>query len=142
MQAPPFWMGMFRIVGVLCLVTLLTPTFYILKYALFDHPKETLIADRSASNGALLAEPAFADGTELYIATAEGNGSSVQKKIAIRCLGSLAGSAGTQISRPVECLHAKLALEQVAENDTNPGVRSVAKSTLMQVASHDAVIQR
>jgi hypothetical protein len=140
MQAPPLWMWMFRIVGMLCLVTLLTPTFYLVKYAVVDRPYEQHIA--GVPSRLILNRTAFTGATDYYIRTAENSSSIANRLLAVKNLGSLAGSTMTQITHPVECLRAKLTLEQVASKDVSPEVRISAQNTLMRVASHGAVIQR
>jgi hypothetical protein len=142
MQAPPFWMWMFRIAGIACLVTLITPTLYLLKYQLHDYPQEVKLAGSATTNQTTLSAPAFVQGTEWYIANAEGKQPPGLRVLAVERLGELASSTFTQITHPVECLHAKLALEQVASADPNPNVRSDAQSVLMHVAAHGAVVSR
>jgi hypothetical protein len=142
MQAPPFWMWMFRIAGIACLVTLLTPTFYLIKYAAFDYPKEAEIADTKRSTLQTLSAPTFPRGTSWYIKSAEGKENANVRQLAVERLGNLAASTKYQITYPVECLHAKLALEQVAASDPDPAVRKIARSTLIAVAEHGAVVSR
>jgi hypothetical protein len=142
MQAPPFWTWMMRIAGIACLVTLLTPTIYLLKYALFDQPIEERIAETTSNTLSALSGPARIDGTEWYVKTAEGKDSSALRSLAVQRLGDLTENRRTLVSYPVECLHAKLAIEQVASADPDPEVRTFAKSTLLIVAEHGAVINR
>jgi hypothetical protein len=142
MQAPPFWMWMFRIVGVLCLITLITPTVYLLKYSLHDNPIEESIAKSRPVTESGLSAPAFIKGTDWYIASAEGTDNASLRALAVKRLGDLASSTKSQVAYPVECLHVKLALEQVASADPDPALRQEAKTTLMHVAEHGAVIER
>ena len=142
MQAPPFWMWMFRIVGVACLVTLITPAAYLIKYTLHDHPHEVKIAASSHATALGLSSPAKASGVDWYIASAESNDTVLLRTLAIERLGDLAKSTFTEITYPVECFHAKLALEQIADSDPNPSLRAYAQTTLMSVAEHGAVIDR
>jgi len=142
MQAPPFWMWMFRIVGILCLISLLTPAFYILKYTLVDHPIEQKIARSTPATAGKLTLPANAGYTDLYIASAEGSSGVNLRILAVQRLGDLAANTRSLITYPVECFHAKLAIEQVASADPNPVIRAAAQSTLLNVAEHGAVINR
>ena len=142
MQAPPFWRGMFRIVGILCLVTLLTPSGYYLKYALVDAPRERGLARNLPLSLLVLNRPVTVDRVEYYARCAKDSPDSHLRGAGIQALGRLVALPGAQWKRPIDCLHAKLALSAAAHQERDPGVRQVAEETLRSVAARGAVIVR
>jgi len=133
---------MFRIVGIACLITLLTPTLYLLKYFLHDHPQEVRIAKMSKASYSSLSSRVSINDTDWYIENAEGKDNVQLRTLAVNQLTKLASSTEYQMTYPVECLRAKLAIEQVASTDPDPTLRGSARTALIDVAKHGAVIAR
>jgi hypothetical protein len=140
MDASPFWKGVMRVTGILCLVTLMTPPAYYFKYLIFDSPGEN--AALSATN--IPANPPL---SFHYIQLEINRANSVQtaaqaREQAISWLESLVLSPNAQITHPVECMLAKSTLSTLAVTNTNPAVQIAASTALDAVARNGAVIER
>lgn len=140
MQASPFWRKVMGVTALLFVITLIIPTLYFLKYALFDHPLEVRAAEQISAPADALAHIRVADVD--YYQELTKSAKPTTRIAGIHALGAMVLLPAAQMKYPIECLHAKLALESVLETDPNPAVRAAALQTLLQVASHGAVIKR
>lgn len=140
MQASPFWRKVMGATALLFVITLIIPTLYCLKYALIDHSMEAHAAKAISSPADALSHVRVVD-IDYYTALTKSPNAATRIE-GVRALGAMVLLPAAQVKYPIECLHAKLAIENALESDSDPAVRSAALQTLLQVASHGAVIKR
>lgn len=140
MQASPFWRKVMGVTAMVFVITLIIPTLYCLKYAIVDHPMEVHAAQAPPSPAKALTHIRVVD-IDYYTALTK-SPFPATRIAGVHALGAMVLLPAAQIKYPIECLHAKLAIESVLETDPNPAVHAAALQTLLQVASHGAVIKR
>ncbi|MDR3710476.1 MAG: hypothetical protein P4L33_19425 [Capsulimonadaceae bacterium] len=140
LNASPFWMGVFRITGILCLVTLMLPSAYFAKYALIDAPAQARVA-RAGAPGAF-DRPVNPRYVQYLVDRTRPNNSCAQRIRAIAALGDMVSARSTLITHPIECLRAKLCLENLARTDHEATVRAAASASLHRAALHGVVVGR
>src|SRR5579863_1769577 len=127
MQASPFWRKVMGVTALLFLITLLTPTAYYIKYLVIDRPFEARAAQSAQPANALT--DARVVNVEYY--TNLTRSPDPKTRIAgVQALGRMVLLPGAQVKYPIECLHAKLAVEQVIESDPDQNVKNTAMQTL------------
>lgn len=140
MKASPFWRRVMGVTAILCVITLITPTVYYLKYLVVDAPMESHAAQTATTAGDSLNDIRVVDID--YYTSLTRNPDAKTRIAGVQALGKMVLLPAAQMKYPIECLHAKLALEHTLQTDPDPVVRSAALSTLLSVASHGAVIKR
>ena len=142
MDASPFWKMVMRITGILCLVTLMLPTVYYLKYVAVDYPAEIALAKEPVA-APLATEPAAEIARiQQYIHVAVKSPKPAERTWAVRSLAALVALPHAQVLHPMECLNAKLTLGSVASHDPDPAVKQVAMAEYGKIAQHGIVLQR
>ena len=140
MQASPFWRKVMGATALLFLITLLVPTAYYIKYLLIDRPLESRAAQNPPREEMSRAPVRVVD-VQYYIDLTQ-NPHPQTRIIGLQSLGRMVLLPGAQVKYPIECLHAKLAVERVLESDPDQAVHQAAMQTLLQIAAHGAVIKR
>lgn len=140
MQASPFWRKVMGVTAIFFVITLLTPTAYYIKYLVIDQPMESRAAQNPPADSAPLSDIRVVD-VEYYTHLTQSPDPKVRIQ-GLQSLGAMVLLPGAQMKYPIECLHAKLAVEHVLETDPDQAVHAAALQILLQMASHGAVIKR
>jgi len=140
MQASPFWRKVMGVTAIFFVITLVTPTAYYIKYILIDRPLESRAAQSPPSGSSSLSNVRVVD-VEYYTNLTH-NPDPKTRISGVQALGAMVLLPGAQMKYPIECLHAKLAVESALESDPDQTVHAAAMQTLLQIASHGAVIKR
>ncbi len=139
MQASPFWKMVMRVTGILCLVTLLTPPAFFIKYLIFDRPAEVANATVIPANFAMLpVEFRYVDLFRTRARKAPEPGDRIQ---AINWLLKLVQSPDAIFTHSPECHSAEDTLAEIGDNDRDPAVRDAAQKAILAIASKGAVIR-
>ena len=148
MNASPFQKRIMITLSIVCMVTLIFPTLYYIKYVAFDFPREEKIAQH---NGILSAgphneaytpaDPNF-DSVRWYMDNATSSPDPLWRAWGCLHLRQLCQKPGAQVFHWMECLNAKTTLLRVAQTDPDPQVVATAKQALGAVGEHGVMFRR
>lgn len=151
MNASPFWKRVMAATGILCIVTLILPTVYYIKYVSFDYPREEKIAQQAGLPDQSLTKyviphagepPAAIENVRVYMNIALGDSPAVWRLWAVDQLERMCRLPGAQVLHWMECLNAKLTLERVAQADKSPAVRKAAAGALDALGRNGVIFSR
>jgi len=153
MNASPFWKRIMALLGILCMLTLILPSVYYVKYIALDYPREqriakfyTLPAGKAAAPGVNKSGPAVSaveiDDVRWYMSVATTDKDPYWRSWAVSRLTQMCGLPGAQVLHWMECLNAKLTIEQVRHTDTDPTVVAQAASSLAKLGQAGVTFSR
>jgi len=131
-----------RVTGILCIVTLMLPTLYYLKYIAVDYPGEQAVAKQLAANPPSGPQKPAIVRVLWYVAEARKAPTPDRRAAAVTALGAVIAQPWAQVLHPMECLNAKMALADAAAKDPDAAVKQLASRTLDGVAQRGVVLRR
>lgn len=141
MTASPFWKGVMRVTGIFCIVTLMLPTVYYVKYVAVDYPAERAIAKSPAPPVKSDIAPEVLR-VQQYITVATKSPVAGERSWAVASLEGLLKIPHVQMKYPLECLNAKLTISSVAQSDKDSKVKAEATAAYARIAQGGLVLQR
>lgn len=131
-----------RIVSTVTLLMFIAPSVYLMKYYVFDKPREDAIISRYHNNHALpLSAGGNPDYVPLLIDISKNDGTD-NKGIALRALGKQLTQPYASLRRPMESFMGKVALSDIAANEKDIEIKKTAQEALEKVLQTGVVIKR